>query len=129
MKILALIIPFAAVAVCNASSASAEQAPPQAFRGEWNSRTECGRPDGESRLIIADDSLEFYESAGPILGAFSNDPHEVLIVANTSGEGETSIEAYRFRLSDDGQILSQLSESSEPFNRYRCPTTKTPRRP
>lgn len=122
MKTLAPLIVALALANCLASAAQAdERTVPERFRGEWNSNpADCGTPDNDSIVVIAADRIDFYESSGRVRGAFLDGANEVLVVVEISGEGETSTTAIRFSLSPDGDRLTELSESSEPFVRSRC---------
>ncbi len=125
MKLLSILIPVIALTSCAATRQSVEQTVPERFRGEWNSeRADCGVRENDSTLTISANQMDLYESSGPVLGVFSNDPREVLIVANISGEGETSISTFRFSVSADGNRLTYFNEVEPPFERYRCPTAR-----
>ena len=126
MKWLSVLIPIIALSSCAATRQSDERTAPQRFHGEWNSAlADCGTGANDSLLIISRDRIGFYESAGPIRGAFLNGPNEILIVTNITGEEETSMTAYSFTLSDDGRSLIQFSETEEPFVRHRCPAARS----
>lgn len=125
MKILSALIPIIALSSCVATQPSDDRTVPTRFHGEWNSDlADCGTGANDSKLMISADELSFYESSGPVRGAFLDSPNEILIVATTTGEGETSTNAYRFSLSADGRTLAYLSETDEPFVRHRCPAAR-----
>lgn len=101
-------------------SAAAEITMPDAFRGEWaSSAAECGSA-AEGRLRIGRDAITFYESEGAVTRVVMQDPREASVELRLSGEGETWTDARRFRLSEDGRTLTDLSGPT-PFPRIRCP--------
>lgn len=123
---LSVLIPIIALSSCAAMQQPDERTAPERFHGEWNSvLANCGTGGNDSLLVISRDRIGFYESAGPIRGAFLNGPNEILIVADVTGEEETSMTAYRFTLSADGRSLTEFSESEEPFVRHRCPASRS----
>ena len=125
MKMFLALLPVIALSSCAAIRLPDERTVPEPFRGEWNSvRAECGTPDNDSYLVITSDEITFYESAGPVRGAFLYGPYEILIVTNLTGEEETSMTSFTFTLSPDGNSLTHYSESEEPLVRYRCPAIK-----
>jgi hypothetical protein len=126
MKSLQFLIPIIALSSCAAMQQPDERTAPTRFHGEWNSvLADCGTGASDSLLIISRDRIGFYESAGPIRGAFLNGPNEILIVANVTGEEETTRSAFSYTLSADGRSLTQFSESEEPFVRHRCPASRS----
>ena len=90
---------------------------PASFRGEWNTdAAACGSGGNESRLVIAADTIRFYESSGPVQSA-SVDDNELTVVVRLTGEGETRDATYRFRLSADGRTLTDADSG---LARQRC---------
>jgi len=90
---------------------------PARFRGEWNTdAAACGSGSNDSRLVIAADTIRFYESSGPVQSA-SVDDNELTVVARLTGEGETRDATYRFRLSADGRTLTDADSG---LARQRC---------
>lgn len=93
---------------------------PAKFRGEWNrSPDACGRHEDDSEMVLAANSIAFWESDGPITKIVQIDPHALILTARLSGEGETWTTTMRFRLSKDGQALTEI-DSDNPFERRRC---------
>jgi hypothetical protein len=93
-------------------------AAPQPFQGEWNADLlACGGGANASRLVIRAERVRFYESSGPILEVAAG-PNEATFKVALNGEGETTERTYRFRLSPDGQTLTDLDAG---FARRRCP--------
>lgn len=131
MKLLSVLIPIVAPIVVLSSGAAVAQQPgertiPERFHGEWNSRlADCGTGASDSLLVLSANEIQFYESSGPVRGAFLNGPREILIVTDLSGEEETDLTAFKFFLSADGNRLEYRSESEAPFVRHRCPASKS----
>jgi hypothetical protein len=94
-------------------------AAPRPFQGEWNADfLACGGGANASRLVIRAERVRFYESSGPILDVAAAGPNEATFKVALNGEGETTERIYRFRLSPDGQTLTDLEAG---FDRRRCP--------
>lgn len=90
---------------------------PARFHGEWNTdAAACGSGSNDSRLVIAADTIRFYESSGPVQSA-SVDDNELTVVVRLTGEGETRDATYRFRLSADGRTLTDADSG---LARQRC---------
>ena len=94
---------------------------PTQFRGEWNAeRNQCGQPGSESMLWIQAKDLSFYESGGPARAIVTQGASDLAVIVESSGEGESWLAYHYFRLSDDRQSLTSVSDEFE-FVRYRCP--------
>jgi hypothetical protein len=92
---------------------------PVAFQGEWaTDAAACTSPGHESQLRIDADRIAFHESSGAIQSVAS-DGASLTIVAQLTGEGETREATYRFRLSDDGNTLTDTG-SGAGMVRKRC---------
>lgn len=103
-------------------TSAAEIEVPAAFQGEWNMNVaHCGSGVNESRLTIAANRIAFYESAGPITAVTVHAPDDITISARLTGEGESSVRARRFRLSDDQSELADVTDGAAAMIRYRCP--------
>jgi hypothetical protein len=90
---------------------------PERFRGEWNSTlSDCGTGNNESKLVIAADRIEFYESSGPVQSATADD-NELSVVVRLTGEGETRDATYAYRISEDGRTLTDAGTG---MARQRC---------
>jgi len=90
---------------------------PQRYQGEWNSDpAACGTGNDESRLVIGADTIRFHESSGPVQSA-RMDGNELVVVARLTGEGETRDATYRFRISADGNTLTDAGSG---LARQRC---------
>lgn len=92
---------------------------PARFQGRWASdAAACASTGHESHLMIGADSIEFHESSGTVKSVMSSGS-DLTVVASVTGEGETRDATYRFRLSDDGNMLTDMS-SGTGMMRHRC---------
>lgn len=81
---------------------------PSRFQGEWAiDAAACASPGHESQLRIGADRIAFHESSGAIRSVASGDS-DLTVVAQLTGEGETREATYRFRLSGDGNTLTDI---------------------
>jgi len=96
---------------------------PREFQGEWNMKVaDCGSALNDSVLKIRTGSLTYYESSGPVRAVIRRG-RQLALLAELTGEGETSVHAARFSLSRNGQTLTD-ELSAPPLVRYRCPTRR-----
>jgi len=114
-----------AVIACLSVAVPAAAAPtvPEAFQGEWRAELkDCGSTTDDSRLFIEPGQVWFWESSGPVLSVEVHSPREATFVVRLEGEGEAWDDRLRYRLSEDGQSLADVSGGEvEPFVRSRCP--------
>lgn len=95
---------------------------PKQFRGEWNQvLSSCGSGDHESALRIDANTIEFYESEGPIKAVVVHGRYELALIAELSGEGETWLATHQFHLSPGMDKLIVGHGSDDEYVRYRCP--------
>jgi hypothetical protein len=92
---------------------------PSGFQGEWAAdAAACTSPGHETQLRIDADRIAFHESSGAIESVAGGNP-DLTIVARLTGEGETREATYRFRLSSDGNTLTDIG-SGTGMVRQRC---------
>ena len=117
-----LLLAFLLAGLPMAAAAEAPGAVPKPFQGEWNARLEdCGTGMNDSRLVIGETEVSYFESGGPVLAAVTQGP-ELALILELSGEGETWMTTAQFNLSPDGQQLPDANRFAEaPMVRYRCP--------
>ena len=109
--------------LAEASIAAAEihDAVPRQFQGLWAaSAAQCSAPSTESKLVISEKRIEFYESHGPILTVVSDGEFELALTLELSGEGQTWPETRQFRLSEDRQTLTDVTGRRQLMTRVRC---------
>jgi hypothetical protein len=121
MKTIALSAVLALTPVVAAAQASTSV--PKQFQGEWNSNLEhCGTGLNDSRLIIREKEVRYFESGGPVLAAVPRGRFELALVLELSGEGSSWMTTMQYNLSSDGNRLMDMRRSDEPaMIRYRCP--------
>ena len=116
---------LALLALLTAASTAAARPPapavPPEFRGEWNAvPAACGRGTDDSQLRITARRLQFYESGGPVIAVRRLDRRTVRLTGRMTGEGETHVAAWAFRLSEGGRRLTDITSGGD-FTRFRCP--------
>lgn len=90
---------------------------PSRFQGSYAAdQAACDASGNPTQLTIDGDAISFHESAGPITEVASG-PSDITITAELTGEGETREATYSFRLSDDGDTLTDVGGGME---RVRC---------
>jgi len=100
-------------------SAQPDTTIPEQFRGRWAGRqTECGRA-AESSLRVTADSVNFYASRGRVLAVDVMKDREIEVLLESSGEGQVWRQTRRFKLSEDGRSLTDLTTEGHVV-RGRC---------
>ena len=106
---------------CTKSPEPPDMRIPERFIGEWNTELkDCGTGDNDSRLRIESERVRFHESSGTVQTAAVEADDTLALIAEFKGEGQTWLGEHRFRLSDDGQSLSERIGARE-LVRRRCP--------
>ncbi len=92
---------------------------PAAFRGRWAADAKaCQKTADESQLELQADRAAFFEGSGPIKSVVV-DGDVVTLLAELTAEGETDETTYAFRLSDNGNTLTDIS-TGPGMVRHRC---------
>lgn len=90
---------------------------PARFHGSWaTDAAACAVAGHESRLTIGADRIQFHESSGAITSVASGGD-DLTVTAQLTGEGETREATYRFRLSNNGNTLTDVGGG---MVRHRC---------
>lgn len=120
IKLLTLIL---MLTTGTAAAVAQQQTIPAQFQGKWDLDVEsCSSPvRPEGRLDISADRVEFYESGGPVRNVVTHSNSDIELSIELSGEGETWISDKYFRLSEDQNSLTDLTNGNPGFVRYRCP--------
>ncbi len=109
------------LAIGTATAADQQQTIPARFQGKWDFNLEsCGSRVSEGRLVIHADRIQFYESGGSVEKVVTHDNFDLELTIELSGEGETWISERYFRLSDDQESLTDITNGNPGFVRYRC---------
>ncbi|WMJ70629.1 hypothetical protein [Stenotrophomonas sp. 24(2023)] len=108
-----------------ANAAERHDSVPTKFLGEWSADLgACGTDTDDSVLVIRPHHITFWGSNGPIKAVVTRGALEIMLIVESTGEGETWLDAQHFRLSADGTRLATLHDGTESFMRYRCPAAK-----
>ncbi|MEB3281402.1 MAG: hypothetical protein VKK42_21020 [Lyngbya sp.] len=119
IKLLTLIL---MLTTGTATAADQQQTIPAQFWGKWDlDLKSCSSRGSEGSLIISADRIKFYESIGSVRSVVTHGNSDLDLTMELSGEGETWISNYYFRLSDDRKSLTGLTNGNREFVRYRCP--------
>jgi len=106
----------------SATAAEQQKKVPARFVGEWNANLEhCGTALNDSRLRISTDRIRLYESGGPIRAVVTQGEFDLALIAELSGEGEVWLLFRQYRLSADGDYLTDVTDAGSDLVRYRCP--------
>lgn len=90
---------------------------PARFHGSWaKDAAACAVAGHESRLTISGDRIQFHESSGAITSVASG-ADDLTVTAQLAGEGEAREATYRFRLSNNGNTLTDVGGG---MVRHRC---------
>lgn len=89
---------------------------PAAFQGTWAASAEACSGD-VTHLVVQASRIEFYESVGEVLTVRTVAGDGIEVNLRLSGEGDTWEETYGFRVSDDGQTLTDTGSG---LVRVRC---------
>jgi hypothetical protein len=121
-RVSALLAMIAALGPAgSATAAELQSAVPARFQGEWaGSIAGCATTTDELRLSIGASTIRYFESSGTIKAAVTQGEHELALISELSGEGETWLDVSHFQLSDDGKTLADETTDAEVV-RYRCP--------
>jgi len=94
---------------------SSTPAIPEALTGAWGlSPADCATgPGAEGYLLIAPDSLNFYESRAQVLSVDAATENSAIATFEFSGEGETWRRQMSFVLSEDGKTLTRHDQDSD----------------
>ena len=94
-----------------ANSAETVAAIPEQFHGRWaGSAAECSRGRlALQRMTISANRIEFYESIGQVLSVAVEGQSDFAVLLESRGEGYTWLSALQYRLSEDGQTLTNVT--------------------
>lgn len=95
---------------------------PERFLGRWaTSAASCDSDADDLAIRIDAESIQFWESDGPVRAVVERGENELALIAELSGEGETWLAAMRFELSTEGDRLTGTTAGSgQGIVRFRC---------
>jgi hypothetical protein len=117
IAIAAFLLPLPALAVVGGATV------PDQFVGYWaGSPDSCGSDADDLTLRITPRHVAYWESRGPIKAAVVRGDHEIALISELSGEGETWLSTAKFTLSKDGQkLIDDTTVPGQEITRYKCP--------
>lgn len=93
---------------------------PSSFHGTWNTKIDdCKTHKGDGSLTLSNNKVTFYESDGTVKKVIVNNPLDIIVVTELSGEGYTWQSNVHLRLSADKTSLTDVSNDKR-LVRYRC---------
>jgi len=120
IRTLALMITIISCPLAFAQSKVATKIP-EAFVGRWAiNLKECKKPPEETYFEIKPKEIYGYESTGLVKAVVTRGALEMAVITETSGEGETWLDAETYKLSADKQRLTGSSQDPKDVM-YRCP--------
>jgi hypothetical protein len=94
---------------------------PASLIGEWNTTVnDCGTENNDSRLLIGNGPIAFYESHGRIVIVKDSGQGPITLVSRLEGEGVVFYRSSVFTLSPDANSLTDSSG----LVRFRCPSAE-----
>jgi hypothetical protein len=94
---------------------------PKQFRGNWAAGAkDCRAGSAESKLAIQENRIDFYGSRGRILAIATEGTNELALLIEATGEGQTWLATRQFKLSPDGQSLTDMTGGGHSTVRIRC---------
>lgn len=95
---------------------------PDQFVGTWaGSPDACGTNADDMTIKISARLITYWESEGVVRAAVVRGNHEIAIISEMSGEGQSWLSSVIFKLSKDGKkLIDSTTVPGEEFIRYKC---------
>jgi hypothetical protein len=104
-----------------ASAAETRGTIPEQFHGVWaGSESDCALGFPESILTIGAKQVDFYASRSRVLSIAVDGEMELAVLLEASGEGESWLATWQFRLSPDGKELTDMTGGRIGMKRILC---------
>ena len=96
---------------------------PSQFIGTWSPALEdCSSGDNDGIVVIQSNHISHWESAGPIRAVVIRGRHEIALINELAGEGDTRLATQRYVLSTSEDRLYARNIPGRQGVLYRCPT-------
>jgi hypothetical protein len=121
---LSSALSLALALVPGVSWAGAPPRVPEPFQGRWARDPDACRTllDDASVLWIGEARLSWFRASGPVLAVRAAGPGEVVVTARIEDHwGPAETRTRTFRLSGDGERLTEAGEGGATVERRRCP--------
>lgn len=114
-----LLIALALTTSVQANTLKHVRTVPSAFTGEWNTNlSNCKSQGGDGILSISSKQISFYESSGQVQDILLKGPHDIIITALLSGEGDTWTQSIHLKLSEnDNNTLVDITDGTSSLTR------------
>lgn len=104
------------------SAYASDSAVPSQFIGHWAGSPESCSSQGDDLVLrIEPTQISYWESHGLVLAAITREHNELALILDFSGEGEAWLGTALFKLSEDGQQLTDSTTvPGQEIVRYKC---------
>ena len=103
-------------------SATAVTSVPPQFIGIWSpDLKDCVSRDNDGIVEIRANHISHWESAGPIRSIVVRDRHEIALISELEGEGDSRLQTQRYVLADTEDRLFARNIPGRQLILYRCP--------
>ena len=103
-------------------SATAVDSVPAQFIGIWSpDLRDCTSGDNDGIVRIRPDYISHWESEGPIRAVVVRGRHELALISELEGEGETRLETQRYVLAATEDRMFARNIPGRELTLYRCP--------
>ncbi len=105
-----------------ASEIESRNSIPERFHGNWAPHADNCNKSHIQNLWIGPTSLEFYESTGIAISIAVKNQRELALIVDFSGEGYEWIGFVHFRISKDGDLLTDIESPNleNQIKRVKC---------
>lgn len=94
---------------------------PERYRGVWDPNPEaCGHRSSDARLVIDQDTVEYWESSGQITEILKDNVYELRVKLEMVGEGEEWVKLAVYKLSKSSSVITEYFDDYSSFSRVRC---------
>lgn len=116
---IALVVAFT-IGPAQASNVETKESVPKLFHGDWALDPGYCNKTHIANLSIGPSLLQFWESTGRVISVVVKDERELALILDFTGEGEQWIGLIHFKVSEDGNYLTDLENPHPKNRRERC---------
>lgn len=116
---IALVV-ASTVGYTHASTVETKESIPRLFHGDWALDARHCNKTHIANLSIGPSLLEFWESTGRVISVVVKDERELALILDFTGEGEEWIGLIHFKVSEDGNYLTDIEHPHPQNRRVRC---------
>ena len=117
----AILFTLLVVSGLDLSATAVKSVPPQ-FIGIWSpDLKDCSSGDNDGIVEIRANRISHWESAGPIRAIVIRGRHEIALISELEGEGDTRLQTQRYVLATTEDRLFARNVPGRQLTLYRCP--------